>query len=97
MTVGKYIYLFIHGRKNVYRFDPEEECYQIFIELPLPEWYSFDVVASEKCIYIIGGASKGKWLKSVYMLEVSSSTWIQIPDMINQRRRCAVSIIELNR
>ena len=40
--VGDYIYVFSHG-KRVYRYSPSSDTYEALVELPMSEWFTFDV------------------------------------------------------
>ena len=98
MSSGEFIYIFAHG-KRVYRFNPEatskEQSYVPLSTLPLPEWFTFDVTSHGPFIFLLGGASVGVWSRAVYRYDTRSDTWLQMPDMIRQRRRTAAAIVNI--
>lgn len=95
---GDFIYVFAHG-KRAYRFNPAVTSTQVryvpLSALPLPEWFTFDVCSYGPFIFLIGGASTGVWSRAIYRYDTRSDTWFQLPDMIRQRRRTAVAIVNI--
>lgn len=99
MASGDFIYIFAHG-KRVYRFDPiasstDQPSYIPLSTLPLPEWFTFDVTSYGPFIFLLGGASAGLWSRATYRYDTRSDTWLQMPDMIRQRRRTAAAIVNI--
>lgn len=93
VTVGDFIYVFLHG-KYLVRYCPATSSYaRLGKELPLKQWFSFDVAAINGTIYVVGGNCEGKWANVLYQYTIHNNTWTQLPSMDHQRRRCAASII----
>jgi Kelch motif len=92
VAVGQYIYVLMHG-KRIVRYDPRTDDYMNLAELPLKEWFTFDVTTSGSVIYVHGGATMGVWSKAFYSYDVLTNEWTELPQMIRQRRRCAAAIV----
>ena len=57
----------MHG-KRVYRYDREADTYLPLSELPLTNWFTFDVTTFGCYIYAHGGASEGIWSKAFFQV-----------------------------
>ena len=96
-TVGDFIYIFLHG-KWVYRFDPATNDYtKCCPSLPLLNWYSFDVCVCGFYIFVVGGANDGVWSRALFRFDTRTNEWKRLPDMIQQRRRCAATIVHIDK
>jgi hypothetical protein len=95
ITVHDFIYIFIHG-SYVYQYNPLTETYRKRSELPLPEFYTFDVTAYGPFIFLHGGASQGVWSKALFQYDTRNDHWTRLPDMLRQRRRCAAALLSNN-
>jgi hypothetical protein len=92
VNVGSYIYVLVHGR-CLLRYDPVSDTYKELSLLPLPEWYTFDVVALDNFIYVLGGATVGRWTQEGYAYDVRNNSWSNLPCMAKPRRRCAAALV----
>lgn len=95
ITVGQYIYVFIHGY-HVYQYCPKSDSYIKISDLPLKQWYCFDVKTVNGRIYVTGGACEGQWTNSMYQFDVGSFEWTEMPKMNKERRRCSAAVIIYN-
>eukprot|EP01041_Mallomonas_annulata_P000754 gene754-1439_t len=91
-AVGDFIYIFVHGQR-VLKYCPTSDSYHTLSSLPLPEWFCFDVVTINAEIYILGGATVGKWTQAAYSYNTLTDTWTPLPPMIKARRRCAAALV----
>mmetsp|Transcript_15989 Transcript_15989/g.16114 ORF Transcript_15989/g.16114 Transcript_15989/m.16114 type:complete len:412 (+) Transcript_15989:90-1325(+) len=98
ITVNNRIFIFVHGQ-SVLEYIPSTDKYRPISQLPLPEWFNFSLSLSpfQDIIYIIGGASQGRWCKDVYSFNTSTSTWTAIESMQNARRRSAACLLVIPR
>ncbi|KDO35300.1 hypothetical protein SPRG_00149 [Saprolegnia parasitica CBS 223.65] len=92
VTIGKYIFVLLHGR-SVVRYSPSENTYVTMAALPLPEWYCFDADVAGTTIYALGGISKGVWSREFYAYDTIANTWTQLPAMKKRRRRTAAALV----
>jgi hypothetical protein len=105
VSVYPFIYLFLHGR-HVCRYDPEVDTYTALSSLPVPDWHCFDAkgVCSSSLesaceglgttqIYLIGGASKGKWGTFAYRYDLPTDTWTELCSMKQAKRRLACVVV----
>ena len=67
VAVGDFIYVLMHG-KRVYRYDRHLDTYLALAELPLSNWFTFDVTTFGCYIYAHGGASEGIWSKAFFQV-----------------------------
>ena len=67
VAVGDFIYVLMHG-KRVYRYDRAADTYLPLAELPLSNWFTFDVTTFGCYIYAHGGASEGIWSKAFFQV-----------------------------
>lgn len=79
--------------QNVLRYDPETDTYEACSELPLPDWHCFTAVAVGHKVYVLGGASKGKWSGAAYCYNTRANTWRELPPMTTARRRCVAVVV----
>ena len=98
VVVGNCIYILIHGN-GLYKYDHTATTSKLkYIKLsdfPLKEWYCFDCVSAIGDIFVIGGASCGKWLNVMYKYDILINTWIEMPCMKKQRRRCSATVSKI--
>jgi hypothetical protein len=92
VAVGDVVYVLLQG-KRVYRYDHRADEYVPLAPLPLKEWFTFDVCAHGHKIYVTGGASEGVWSKAFWSYDCVTDAWTQLPDMLQQRRRCASALV----
>jgi hypothetical protein len=92
VTVGDYIYVLLHGKKML-RYCPASDTYTSLANLPLKEWFCFDVTTFGYLIYVHGGVSQGDSSKAFYSYDVRSDVWEELPQMLFPRRRCAAAIM----
>lgn len=93
-SVDQYIYVFVHG-KQVLRYCPSKNQYLKLSALPLPDWFCFDVTVINEKIYLLGGATQGKWVGSMYQYDCYADSWKAMPSMSKHRRRCAATAVFL--
>ena len=89
--VGPFAFVFVHGR-CVYRYDPLKDEYKQLSDLPLKEWFCFDVCSRGTKVFLVGGKETGRFSKAAFSYCALSDAWARLPDMNKQRRRCGVSI-----
>ena len=92
IAIGDVVYVLMHG-KRMYRYDRHGDSYHPLAPLPLKEWFTFDVTTCGTCIYVHGGASEGVWSKAFFAYDTRTDVWTKMPDMSQQRRRCAAAIV----
>ena len=92
IAVGDAVYVLLHG-KRVYRYDRHADTYVPLAPLPLKEWFTFDVCVHGRTIFCTGGATEGKWSKAFWSYDCAADAWTQLPDMQQQRRRCASALV----
>lgn len=90
--VNDNVYVLIHG-KFVYHYDPELDVYKKLCPLPVEDWHCFEVVGLKRFILAFGGVSLGRWLKCFWIFDTADNTWWSMPDMLRQRRRCAIALV----
>lgn len=95
VSVGRYIFVFLHG-KQVVRYCPSSDEYELLSVLPLPEWFTFDVTSMGPKVYLHGGATKGTWSKAMFSYDTRDDSWTAMPDMLRQRRRCAAAMVDVS-
>jgi hypothetical protein len=95
VAVGDVVYVLLQG-KRVYRYDHRADEYVPLAPLPLKEWFTFDVCAHGHKIYVTGGASEGVWSKAFWSYDCVTDAWTQLPDMLQQRRRCASALVTVD-
>ena len=105
VTVGDFIYLFVHGQGGgVCKYDASIDSYSELSPLPVDDWHCFDVTAVDftepdgTCVqstdvYVTGGTSKGTWSKVSYLYSTQSGEWLQLPSMPQAKRRVACSFM----
>jgi N-acetylneuraminic acid mutarotase len=89
---SKYLYVFLQG-KCVYRYNTELDTYEKLGDLPLKEWFAFDVSVQGSKVFIHGGITLGDWSKSMFSYDTKTDKWTAMPDMLRQRRRCAAALL----
>ena len=99
-TVGEMIYVFVCG-KGVYQCTPDKignkfEVMNKTCDLPLPDWYAFDVVPHGHSVYIFGGSEKGQWSDAFYRYDTIAHTFEKMPNMTAPRRRTAATFCKLD-
>ncbi len=95
VTVGEYIYVFIHGA-YVMRYEPLTNTYTRLTQtLPCKAWFSFDITTCNGKVYLHGGNVSGVWSNVLYCYDVSSNTFEQLTNMLYERRRCSASVVVL--
>lgn len=72
---------------------PNTDTYIDLAELPLKEWFCFDVTSIGCIVYVHGGVSRGDASKKFYSYDIRIDKWIEMPDMLYPRRRCAAAIM----
>ena len=92
VTVGDFIYVILHG-KRMQRYCPLTDTYTDRAELPLKEWFCFDVTTFGHLVYVHGGVAQGSPSKAFYSYDVISDKWEHLPPMLFPRRRCAAAIV----
>ena len=98
VAVEGYIYVFIHGH-GCWRFDTETEEFVFTAMLPLKEWFTFSTVVDPLCpqaIYLIGGASCGRFSKECWKYCCVTHTFSPVPGMTRARRRVAVAAVSFS-
>ena len=94
-AVGAFIYIFIHGFYAV-RYDTESGQYtRLCEELPLVQWFCFDVAVLNDSIYLVGGNVQGVWSNVVYEYVPFTNQWRAMPAMLRNRRRCSATAVLL--
>ena len=93
VAVGDKVWVFVQGRAVVC-YDPQSDSYDVqnIVELPLKEWFCFDVACFQSIVLLTGGACQGHHEKIFYMFDTVSRIFIKLPDMYSQRRRCATCV-----
>lgn len=91
-AVGAFIFVFMHG-KRVLRFCPASNSYLSLSNLPLREWFCFDVCKLGPVVYLVGGKVRGDFSKACWAYDTRTDAWEKLPDMLRQRRRCAVDVV----
>jgi len=93
VAVGEKVWVFVHGRAAVC-YDPQSDSYDVqnAVELPLKEWFCFDVACFQSLVLLTGGACQGHHEKIFYMFDTVSKVFTRMPDMYSQRRRCATCV-----
>lgn len=94
-TIGPFIFIFVCG-KGVYQFDPVKETYTRSIDLPVPDWFAFDVVAHGHKVYLFGGSEQGKWSDAFYSYDTIENKFEKLISMSTPRRRTAASFCKLD-
>ena len=92
VTVGDFIYVILHG-KRMMRYCPKSDTYAELADLPLVEWFCFDVTTFGCFIYVHGGVSQGDSSKAFFSYDVRTDGWEELPSMLFPRRRCAAAIM----
>lgn len=92
VTIGDFIYVILHG-KRMMRYCPKSDTYTELADLPLVEWFCFDVTAFGCLVYVHGGVSKGDSSKAFFSYDVRTDKWAELPSMLFPRRRCAAAIM----
>mmetsp|Transcript_26697 Transcript_26697/g.41787 ORF Transcript_26697/g.41787 Transcript_26697/m.41787 type:complete len:247 (-) Transcript_26697:285-1025(-) len=87
------VFVFLWG-KQVLKYDIEARTYEPMSKLPMPEWYGFATTPLGTSIYVVGGATKGRWSKKAYRFDTINGSWHELPSMRGVRRRCAAAAIE---
>jgi N-acetylneuraminic acid mutarotase len=88
------VYVFFHGLNKVYEYNPESEAWRCIVTLPIPDWSCFQtVIMEQRFIFCIGGASRGKWLNKVWVLDALDNSWWELPSMKTPRRRAAAALL----
>jgi len=91
-AIGKFIYIFVNGA-SVFRYSPDKDEYLELGKLPMQEWFCFDACARGASVYVVGGKVGGAFTKAVWKYDTIRNCWERMPDMLRQRRRCAVDIV----
>lgn len=95
VAVGSFVYVFIHGHSLV-RYDPSRDDYvTLCSELPMKEWYCFDVTTINGDIYLHGGATEGIWSNALFKYSPSTNSWASMASMNKHRRRCSAAVVLL--
>ena len=92
VTIGDYIYVILHG-KRIMRYCPQSDAYTDLAELPLVEWFCFDVTVFGCLVYVHGGVSQGDSSKAFFSYDIRTDKWEELPQMLFPRRRCAAAIM----
>lgn len=88
------VYVFFHGQNKVYEYNPDNEAWRCISTLPIPDWSCFQTVILEKrFIFCLGGASRGKWLNKVWVIDALDNSWWELPSMKTPRRRAAAALL----
>mmetsp|Transcript_26655 Transcript_26655/g.25525 ORF Transcript_26655/g.25525 Transcript_26655/m.25525 type:complete len:385 (+) Transcript_26655:121-1275(+) len=94
ITIGNFIYVLLHG-KRIMRYCPSSDTYTALSELPLKEWFCFDVTMLGCIIYIHGGVAQGDATKAFFAYDIRTDKWKEMPPMLFPRRRCAAAIMSV--
>mmetsp|Transcript_13974 Transcript_13974/g.32912 ORF Transcript_13974/g.32912 Transcript_13974/m.32912 type:complete len:354 (+) Transcript_13974:75-1136(+) len=93
-SVGKCVYVFLWG-KHVVRYDTEADTYETMVPLPLPEWFGFATASLGDSIFVVGGATRGRWSRAAFRFDPAADggkgSWEALPEMFGTRRRCAAT------
>ena len=92
VTIGDFVYVILHG-KRMMRYDPALDTFTELAELPLIEWFCFDVTAFGCLVYVHGGVSQGDSSKAFFSYDIRTDKWEELPSMLFPRRRCAAAIM----
>lgn len=94
-TVGNFIFVFFHGR-HIARYCPSTDTFVTMSNLPLADWFCFDVTSMGHIIYVHGGATANdKFSKALFSYDTRTDEWLELPSMLRQRRRCAAALVAL--
>lgn len=92
-TVKDSIFVAIHGY-HILRYDPANDLYvTISFELPLRNWFCFDVTEINSRLYFHGGNVNGVWSNVLWKYDPYKNTWIELAKMRKSRRRCSASAV----
>lgn len=92
VTIGNQIWIAVHG-KYMLLYLPEHDRYIIKSNLPVKEWFCFDVTAYGSEVYLHGGTTQGHHCKLFYSYDTNSDTYKELPSMKSQRRRCSAGLV----
>lgn len=96
VSSGDFVYVASHGN-HIYRYDPTADTYtQISFQLPLPQWFGFDICAFNYSLYLLGGATGGRFSKQLWRYDIIDNSWKKCAEMKQERRRCSAAIITVN-
>lgn len=92
------VYVFPYGDEEMLCYSPMTDTYVTLGKLPLPSWHGYAVTHNSKFdptgVYLVGGATNGKWSKKIFRYDVVLVKWKELPELSLPRRRlgCAIGM-----